>query len=161
VNPKPWDLWPITWWLNDYPEAVTKNRRANGLCIPAGSSEDIMKFNREESGPSHARQYKKLLDSVQSSGFTWEINNLPDVEIFKHQENWFWVNGWDGNHRIALAAALGFTHGLFWVTNAVDDPVESWTHVQDGLYSVDDAEALVSDMIRGCRPMDLDVPSVF
>jgi hypothetical protein len=150
VTPKPWDNHSLSWWINTYPHQVVENRKANNLVIPRTSSQEIMNYSRLHSSQSHINQYIHLAQSVASTGLSFDTNNLPDVEVMRQEDGWVWVNGWDGNHRTAVAAALGYDVGVFRITATVPDSVQEWTHVLDGLYSVEDAKALVERMVNGC-----------
>jgi len=105
----PWDNRTFDDKLKYYPGEVKKNRLSNGMEILSDNPHEIMDNLLENSLFSHAKQYTQLVEEIKNNGYKYDEDyNHISAEIFVHNGKFCWKVGLDGNHRIAVLAALGY-----------------------------------------------------
>jgi len=105
----PWDNRTFDDQLKYYPGEVMKNRLSNGMEILSDNPHEIMDNHLENSLFSHAKQYTQLVEEIKNNGYKYDEDyNHISAEIFVHNGKFCWKVGLDGNHRIAVLAALGY-----------------------------------------------------
>jgi hypothetical protein len=109
-----------------------------------------MKINHLESHESHAKQYIKLIDSINKKGFLNDANyGHISAFILLEGENWRWIVGSEGNHRVELATAMGYDKFDILVEGIIrKEDSKWWPNVCNGLYSIDQAEAIFDDIFH-------------
>jgi hypothetical protein len=143
----PWDSSTFEDVINEYPYEIKRNRANNGLKILSNDPNKIIKENFENGWSSHARQYVNLLNKIKHHGlkFGSEIDLFEDyghisAEILVANKKIRWKPGKEGNHRLAVAAALGYKKIPALVTKIIRfDELEYWPNVINGTFTNEQA----------------------
>ena len=133
----PWDSQDIKRKFIEYPQLVKRNRKAHGLVIKTNDPEEIMKIDQEVSLPSHAMQYSSLTENVLKNGFLYgDSYGYINAEILVKNDEFRWKPGGEGNHRVAVAAALKKKSIPVIITKIIDyDDFKFWPNVMSGLFT--------------------------
>jgi hypothetical protein len=86
-------------------------------------------------------QYAKLTEQIKNYGFKYgEDYGYVNAEIFIANNMIRWKPGGEGNHRVAVASALGIKSIPVLVTKIIRlDELEYWPNVINGLFNKDQA----------------------
>ena len=128
----PWDTRTLENQLKYHPDEVKKNRLINGMKILSDNSDEIMDNHLEKSLFSHAKQYAQLTEEIKKNGFKYDEDyNHISAEIFVHNHKFCWKVGRDGNHRVAVLAALGFQTIPVQITKIIRlEELKYWPNVK-------------------------------
>ncbi|MDA8612555.1 hypothetical protein N9L10_01180 [Candidatus Pelagibacter bacterium] len=146
----PWDDYTFEDKIKNYPYDIKRNREKNGMHIASSDPNIIIKENYENSWPSHAKQYVNLINKIKEHGFQYGSEyGYVSAEIFIEKNKLCWKPGAEGNHRMAVAAALGFKNIPVLVTKIIRlDELEYWPNVVKGLFSKDQAKKIFFDIFN-------------
>jgi hypothetical protein len=137
----PWDNRTFEDQLYYYPIEVKKNRAINGMQILSDDHNEIVRDDIDNSLPSHANQYTKLIGQIKKNGFRYGNEfGYVTAELFVANNKFCWKIGDEGNHRATVAAALGIKKIPVLVTKIIRlDELEYWPNVINGIFSKDQA----------------------
>lgn len=144
----PWDSPAPDQILRDYPAQVLRNRAESGMNVKGVSSDQIMKIDHSE---SHANQFFSLKCSIQKDGYKPNFSfDVPTATLFKVDDDWRWMVGGNGNHRIELLASLGYTETKVRVTALVDRRYAAfWPNVVRGYFTKEEALLIFDSIFEG------------
>jgi hypothetical protein len=145
---KPWDNRTLDNMLKYSAYDVKRNRAKNGMHILSDDPYEIMKDNFENSLSSHSMQYAKLTEQIKNNGFKYggDYGHI-NAEIFIANNMMRWKPGGEGNHRVAVATALGFKSIPVLVTKIIRlDELEYWPNVLNGSFNKDQATKIFYDI---------------
>ena len=132
----PWDNKTFEYELKSMPYAVKRDRAKNGHMILSNDPIEIMKED-SESYQSHARQYTDLTKRIIKNGFRYgNTYGFVTAELFVVKNKFRWKIGDEGNHRAAVAAALGIKQIPVLVTKIIRiEELEYWPNVVNGSFN--------------------------
>ncbi len=154
----PWDMDTFENKLKYYPLSVKRDRLKNGMKIKSIHPNDIMEEDLKYSLPSHAKQYADLTEKIKYNGFkTGSVYGYINAEIFCVDNKYVWKPGGEGNHRLAVAAALGIKKIPVIVTKIVRlEDIEYWPNVERGLFTKDQATKVFYSVFNAKPPRIYD-----
>lgn len=131
-----------------YPEQVLRNRGESGMNIKGLSAEQIMSIDHTE---SHALQFFRLKDSIEQNGYRETVGfDEPTAVVFKKDDEWRWMIGPNGNHRIEVITSLGYSNVSARVTQLVDRSYAAfWPNVVRGYFTVEQAQCVFDGIFEG------------
>ena len=137
----PWDNYTFDDEIKHYPNDVKKNRASNGMNILSNDPDEIIIDDFENSLPSHAKQYSKLVKKIKDNNFKYgDDYGYVAAEILISNNELRWKPGRDGNHRVAVASALGFKTIPVLITKIIRlDELEYWPNVMNGSFNSNQA----------------------
>ena len=144
----PWDRITPSEKLKNYPAQVLRNRAESGMNVKGVSADQIMKIDHSE---SHANQFFSLKCSIQKDGYRPDFSfDEPTAILFKVDDDWRWMVGGNGNHRIELLSSLGYTETKVRVTALVDRRYAAfWTNVVRGYFTKEEALHIFDSIFEG------------
>ena len=140
----PWDNRTFEDQLYYYPIEVKKNRAINGMQILSDDHNEIVRDDIDNSLPSHANQYTKLIGQIKKNGFKYgnEFGHVT-AELFIADNKFCWKIGEEGNHRATVAAALEIKKIPIIITKIIKlDEIDYWPNVANGLFSKNQASKI-------------------
>ncbi len=137
----PWDSHTFEDQIKSFPNEVKNNREVNGMRITSNDPEEIIRNDLENSLPSHATQYTKLTWQIKKNGFKYGGNHgYVTAEVFISNNKIRWKPGREGNHRVAVASALGLKAIPVLIKKIIRiDELEYWPNVVNGIFNKDQA----------------------
>lgn len=138
---QPWDYATPEKRYSTFPKEVKINRAAHGLKIESALPEKIMELNELGSDKSHSSQLAKITKSFLENGFI-RTRNLPrpTADLLEADGDFRWKISGEGNHRLVVASALGFTHfDVNFERIICREDVDRWPNVIRGVFSKDTA----------------------
>jgi len=146
----PWDGESINSRFERYPNALINNRATHGLHFDSSDHKHIIeKCYSFEAAKIEAKQCIQLLKNIQQYGYI-DGNSLPHVLILKKGNRWKWVMGVEGGHRSYINHLLKNPFLFSEVIDIVDiSKVSKWKHVQNGLYTLDEARYIFNLVFKG------------
>jgi hypothetical protein len=151
----PWDSQNMKENFIQFPHAVKRNRSANGLSIETNDPEEIMRIDQDLSLPSHAMQYSTLTEKIKKNGLRYgDRYGYVTAEILVKNDKVRWKPGGEGNHRAAVAAALGYESIPVLVTKVIHaGDIKFWPNVLNGSFSESSAK-IIFENIFNAKPPD-------
>ena len=146
----PWQVENIKDKFQTFPISVKNDRRKSGFKIDSNDPLEIMKLNKLGSFDSHAKQYTSLLDSISKNGLLQgEKYGHISAFILIDGDSWRWIVGGEGNHRVDVASAIGYTAFDVLVEGVVrKEDSRWWPNVCNGLYTASQAEKVFDDIFN-------------
>jgi len=144
----PWDNRTFDYMLKFHPIEVKKDRLKNGMKILSNDPYEIMEENEQRSLKSHAKQYAKLTEEIKEKGFKYG-NDFGYVlaELFILNNEFRWKIGGEGNHRAAVAVALGIKKIPVVVNKIIRlDEIQYWPNVANGIFTKDQATKIFNNI---------------
>jgi len=149
----PWDPVSLDEKQNLFPIAVKRNRADHGLVIHSDDPTEIMRINEESSLISHAEQYAKLTDQIKNGFKHGGEYGYVKAEILVDGEQVRWKPGGDGNHRVAVAAALGLERIPVLITKVIRiDEARYWPNVMNHDFDQTYAEHVFRQLFNAIPP---------
>lgn len=144
----PWDDISFEENEKNYPYQVKKNRLENGMKILSNDPKKILEEDFKNSLDSHTKQYISLLNKIMKQGVKFGSKyGYITAEIFISKNKFCWKTGKEGNHRVAVCAALGLEKIPVLVTKVIRlDELEYWPNVIKGRFSKDQAKKIFLDI---------------
>jgi len=140
----PWDNLTFEDKMKSFPNEIKRNRASNGMHILSNDPDEIIKEDLKNSLPSHTNQYVKLLKQIKNNGFKYGNKyGYVTAEIFIADNELRWKPGSEGNHRVAVAAALGIKTIPVLITKIIRlKELEYWPNVINGCFSKEQARKI-------------------
>lgn len=144
ANVLPWENISFANRLINFPKSVKADRKKNGFFIKSNDPDIIMKEDQKNSLPSHINQYVNLINSINKIGFVSDHqNNYIETEFLVKGDEFCWKPRGEGNHRVTVAASLGYKNIKSIVTNIVRyDELNYWPNVVNGTFKKTEAEQI-------------------
>tara|TARA_B100001093_G_scaffold40631_1_gene34531 strand:- start:1067 stop:1984 length:918 start_codon:yes stop_codon:yes gene_type:complete len=154
---KPWDNRTLDNMVRHHPNEVKKDRAKHGKYFLSDDPHKIMKDDFENLAYSHSIQYAKLIEQIKNDGFKYGGDyGYVNAEIFIANNMMRWKPGGDGNHRVAVASALGFKYIPVLVTKIIRlDEIEYWPNVINGSFNKDQATKIFYNIFNA-KPKKID-----
>jgi hypothetical protein len=146
----PWQAENIKDKFHTFPDSVKNDRLKSGFKIDSNDPIEIMRLNKAASFDSHVKQYINLLDSIGKHGILQGGKyGYISVFILIDNDNWRWIVGGEGNHRVDVASAIGYNELDVIVEGVIrKEDLKWWPNVCNGLYTSSQAEQVFNDIFN-------------
>jgi hypothetical protein len=117
-----------------------------------------------EKGNLEFRRLSSITDSIRLKGFveSTDQNSFLNAHVMIRGADWR-VKVRNGNHRLAVLVALGWTRVPVMIISMSGSPrrdeIASWPLVREGVFSSDEASSIFDRIFDGARPQDYASPT--